>query len=127
MYLGLDVAQASVDLASEPAGIHGQFATDPAGLAALVAQCQAQPVTLVVLEATGGDDAAVVAALAAAGVPLAIVNPAQVRDTQPWGARQTDAIDAGPGPLRGTRAARPPLPDAATRATRCGCVGNYQC
>ena len=67
MYLGLDVAQASVELASEPAGVHGQFATDPAGLAALVAQCQAQPITLVVLEATGGYEAPVVAALAAAG------------------------------------------------------------
>ena len=54
LYLGLDVAKDTVEVASEPAGLHGQFATTAAGLAALVAQCQAQPVTLLVLEATGG-------------------------------------------------------------------------
>jgi len=78
-YLGLDVAKASVVLASEPAGRTGQFATDPSGLQALVAACQAQPVTLIVLEATGGYEAPVAAALATAGLPVAIVNPRQVR------------------------------------------------
>jgi transposase len=119
MYLGLDVSQASVELASEPAGLRGQFATDPAGLAALVAQCQAQPVTLVVLEATGGYEAPVVAALAAAGVPLAIVNPRQVRAFAKAVGRlaKTDAIDAQVLALFGARVqpAPRPLPDAATQ------------
>ena len=57
LYLGLDVAKATLDLASEPAGLTGHFSTEPEGLAALVAQCQAQPLTLIVLEATGGYEA----------------------------------------------------------------------
>ena len=119
MYLGLDVAQASVELASEPAGLHGQFTTDAAGLAALVVQCQAQPVTLVVLEATGGYEAPVVAALAAAGIPLAIVNPRQVRAFAKAIGRlaKTDAIDAQVLALFGERVKPAPrsLPDGATQ------------
>ena len=80
VYLGLDVAKATVELASEPAGLAGQFATDPSGLSALVAQCQAQPVALIVLEATGGYEAPIAAALATVGLPVAVVNPRQVRD-----------------------------------------------
>jgi transposase len=119
MYLGLDVAKATVALASEPAGVTGQFATDPDGLAAVVAQCQAQPVTLIVLEATGGYEAPVAAALAAAGLPLAVVNPRQVRDFAKALGRlaKTDAIDATTLALFGARI-RPtprPLPDAATQ------------
>jgi transposase len=119
LYLGLDVAKATVDLASEPAGVGGQFATDPAGLAALVAHCVAQPVALLVLEASGGYEAPVVAALATAGVPLAVVNPRQVRDfAKALGRRaKTDRIDAQVLALFGARV-RPqprPLPDEATQ------------
>lgn len=96
MYLGLDVAKDSVVLASEPAGLSQTFATDPAGLTALVAQCQAQPVTLIVLEATGGFEVPVVAALADAGLPTVVVNPRQVRAfAQAIGQlAKTDAVDA---------------------------------
>lgn len=119
MYLGLDVAKASVELASEPAGLSGQFATDSEGLTALVAQCQRQPITLIVLEATGGYEAPVVAALAAAGLPLVVVNPRQVRDFAKALGRlaKTDTIDARVLALFGARvqpSARP-LPDAATQ------------
>ena len=118
-YLGLDVAKASVVLASEPAGRAGQFATDPAGLAALVAACQAQPVTLIVLEATGGYEAPVAAALATAGLPVAIVNPRQVRAfAQALGRlAKTDRVDAEVLALFAARV-RPtprPLPDEATQ------------
>lgn len=96
MYLGLDIAKDTVVLASEPAGLTQTFATDPAGLGALVAQCQAQPVTLIVLEATGGFEVPVVAALAEAGLPLVVVNPRQVRAfAQAIGQlAKTDAVDA---------------------------------
>jgi transposase len=118
-YLGLDVAKASVVLASEPAGRAGQFATDPAGLAALVAACQAQPVTLIVLEATGGYEAPVAAALATAGLPVTIVNPRQVRAfAQALGRlAKTDRVDAEVLALFAARV-RPaprPLPDEATQ------------
>jgi transposase len=118
-YLGLDVAKASVVLASEPVGPTGQFATDPVGLAALVAACQAQPVTLIVLEATGGYEAPVAAALATAGLPVTIVNPRQVRAfAQALGRlAKTDRVDAEVLALFAARV-RPtprPLPDAATQ------------
>jgi hypothetical protein len=82
IYLGLDVAKASVTLASEPAGLSGEFATDTAGLTALVQAVPSQSVTLVVVEATGGYEAPVVAALVTAGLPVAVVNPRQVRDAK---------------------------------------------
>lgn len=119
MVIGIDVAKDTVVLASEPAGRTGTFATDHAGLAALVAQCQAPPVALVVLEATGGYEAPVVAALASAGLPVVIVNPRQVRDFAKATGRlaKTDAIDATVLALFGARVQPPvrPLPDAATQ------------
>jgi transposase len=119
LYLGLDVAKATVELASDPVGLTGQFATDPAGLAALVQVCQGHPVALIVLEATGGYEAAVVAALATAGLPVAVVNPRQVRDFARALGRlaKTDRIDAQVLALFGARV-QPiprPLPDEATQ------------
>lgn len=100
-YVGLDVAKAAVDLASctvdgTPAPLAGRYATDAAGLAALVGACQQHPPTLVVLEPTGGYEAPVVAALAAAGVPVAVVNARQVRDFARALGRlaKTDRVDA---------------------------------
>ncbi len=119
LYLGLDVAKASVELASEPAGLGGQFPTDPSGLAALVAQCLAQPVALIVLEATGGYEAPIAAALATAGLPVAVVNPRQVRDFARAVGRlaKTDRVDAQVLALFGARVqpAPRPLPDEATQ------------
>jgi transposase len=119
LYLGLDVAKATVELGSEPAGLGGQFATDPSGLAALVTQCRAQPVALVVLEATGGYEAPVAAALATAGLPVAVVNPRQVRDFARALGRlaKTDRVDAQVLALFGARLQPTPrpLPDEATQ------------
>lgn len=119
LYLGLDVAKASVEVASEPRGLTGQFTTDTAGLSALVQAAQAQPVTLVVLEATGGYEAPVVAALVTAGLPVAVVNPRQVRDfAKALGQlAKTDRIDAQVLALFGARVqpAPRPLPDEATQ------------
>ena len=119
VYLGLDVAKATVELASEPAGLAGQFATDPSGLSALVAQCQAQPVALIVLEATGGYEAPIAAALATVGLPVAVVNSRQVRDFARALGRlaKTDRLDAQVLALFAARV-QPvprPLPDNATQ------------
>ncbi|MGH7532778.1 MAG: IS110 family transposase, partial [Gemmatimonadales bacterium] len=116
MYLGIDVAKDTVVLASEPAGRSGTFPTDAAGLSALVRTCQAGPVTLLVLEATGGYEAPVVAALAAAGLPLVVVNPRQVRDFAKATGQlaKTDLLDADILAVFAERV-RPavrPLPDA---------------
>jgi transposase len=67
-------------MALRPTGERWAMATDDTGMAALVARLQAVPPTLMVLEATGGYQWAVVAARAAAGLPVAVVNPRQARD-----------------------------------------------
>ena len=109
---------ASCSPVSRPA-CGGQFATDSSGLDALVAPCQAQPLTLIVLEATGGYEAPVAAALATAGLPVAVVNPRQVRDFARALGRlaKTDRIDAEVLALFAARVQPTPrpLPDEATQ------------
>lgn len=78
-WIGIDVAKTQLDLAVA-GGKHWRVGNDEAGITALVGQLQAAQPTLVVLEATGGYERAVTAALAAAGIPVAVVNPRQVRD-----------------------------------------------
>ena len=68
-FVGIDVAKAQLDMALRPTDERWAVANDDAGIAALVARLQALPPTLIVLEATGGYQRAVVAALAAAGCP----------------------------------------------------------
>lgn len=115
--VGLDVAKAHLDVATCPATEARRFAHDEAGLSALVAHVRALAPTLVVLEATGGYEADVAAALALAGVPVAVVNPRQVRDFAKAIGRlaKTDALDADVL-ARFAAHVRPeprPLPDAA--------------
>ena len=120
LFLGLDVAKATLDLASEPVGLTAQYPNDPEGHAALVAACQAQPVALIVLEATGGYEAAVAAALVAAGVPVAVVNARHVRAfAQATGQlAKTDRIDAALLARFGAKLEPPvrPLTDPETQA-----------
>jgi transposase len=79
-FVGIAVATAPLDMALRPTGARWAMATADVGMAARVARLQAVPPTLSVLEATGGYQRAVVAALAAAGLPVAVVNPRQARD-----------------------------------------------
>lgn len=120
LVLGLDVAKATLDLASEPAGLTGQFPNDPTGHAALVTLCQAHPVGLIVLEATGGYETAVATALGVAGLPVAVVNARHVRAfAQALGQlAKTDRIDAAVLARFGAKLEPParPLADAETKA-----------
>jgi transposase len=94
--VGIDVAKARLDVwvAGEEAG--WAVPNDAAGIATLVERVQARPVSVVVLEATGGYEYAAVAALSVAGQPVAVVNPRQVRDFARAIGRlaKTDRIDA---------------------------------
>src|SRR6266508_6579385 len=80
VFVGIDVAKAQLDIALRPTRERWAVPNDDPGIAALVAQLQAVQPTLIVLEATGGYQRAVVAALAAAGLPLVVVSPRQARD-----------------------------------------------
>lgn len=78
-FVGIDVAKAHLDVAVRADGSCWQVATDADGLAPLVRELHALAPTLVVLEATGGDELPVAAELGAAGLVVAVVNARQVR------------------------------------------------
>lgn len=115
-FVGIDVAKAQLDIALRPTDERWAVANDDAGIAALVARLQALLPTLIVLEATGGYQRAVVAALAAARLPVAVVNPRQARAFAKATGQlaKTDALDAR-ALAHFAEAVRPtprPLPDA---------------
>jgi transposase len=117
--VGVDVAKAVLDVAVRPSGATWQVPNDEAGVAALVARLRALAPSIIVAEATGGFERAAVAALAAAGLPMVVANPRQIRDFARATGQlaKTDRLDAGILALFGERV-RPtprPLPDAATR------------
>ncbi len=78
-FVGIDVSKEQLDWAVH-AGREGRVAHDDAGLADLVTRLLEVQPELVVLEATGGLEMTVLAALTVAGLPVAVVNPRQVRD-----------------------------------------------
>jgi len=79
MFAGIDVSKDRLDVHLRPSAESFAVARDGPGLEQLVARLVAARPELVVLEATGGFEITVAAALAAAGLPLAVVNPAQIR------------------------------------------------
>lgn len=95
--VGIDVSKATLDVAwSTAPAARWQTTNDERGWAALVAHVQTKQPTVIVLEATGGYELGAAGALSAAGLPVAIVNPRQVRDfAKALGLlEKTDAIDA---------------------------------
>ena len=118
--VGIDVSKVTFVVAISPSGERWASDTTAAAIDALVARLQALTPTIIVVEATGGYERALVAALGAAGLPVAIVNPRQVRAyAQALGhTAKTDAIDAAVLADFGAKVqpAPRPLPDAATAA-----------
>jgi transposase len=96
VWVGIDVSKDGLDVArsGDPAVV--RFTNDATGVDALVDDLVARSPQLIVLEATGGYELLVAAALEAAGLPLAVVNPRQVRDfARACGQRaKTDRLDA---------------------------------
>jgi len=93
--VGIDVAKATLEVATSQ-GERWTVTNDRAGVDELVTRLRARRLQLVVLEATGGYEAAVATGLALASVPVAVVNPRQVRDfAKALGIlAKTDAVDA---------------------------------
>ena len=96
-FVGIDVSKAHLDVAVRPAGKRWVLPYDETGIEGLVPQIVDLGPTLVLLEATGGLEMPLVAALAAAALPVVVVNPCQVRDfAKATGTlAKTDALDAG--------------------------------
>lgn len=96
VYVGIDVAKSQLDVAIRPTGKMWAVSNDGAGIEELALHLKALEPALVVLEATGGFELPVVAALAISGVPVVVVNPRQVRDFARATGQlaKTDSIDA---------------------------------
>ncbi len=120
IFVGIDVSKDRLDVALRPTGERWAVANDEPGIARLVVRLQAVRPALVVLEATGGLELPVTGALAAAGLPVVVVNPRQVRDFAKATGQlaKTDALDADilAQFAEAVRPALRPLPDAATQA-----------
>ena len=119
VFVGVDVSKDRLDVHVRPGAQAFVVARDDKGLADLVERLRLLRVHLIVLEATGGLQVKVAGALAAAGLPVAVVNPRQVRDFAKATGRlaKTDRLDAEVI-ARIAEAVRPeprPLPDAAQR------------
>lgn len=95
-FIGIDVAKAHLDIALLPSGESWTVSNDETGIDILVQRLQALSPTCVVLEATGGLEMPVTAALAAVKLPVVVVNPRQTRDFAKATGQlaKTDAIDA---------------------------------
>src|SRR5215208_3484046 len=103
LFAGVDVSKDRLDVClpwSEPQSHHKEevffVAYDDNGIDALLSRLLKEPTVLVILEATGGFERTVVGALAAAGLPVVVLNPRQVRDfARATGTlAKTDRIDA---------------------------------
>jgi transposase len=116
-FVGLDISKSQIEGVARPGDAPLCVPHTEDGIATLVSQLRALKPTLIVLEATGGYEVAVATALGLATLPVAIVNPRQVRDFAKALGRlaKTDAIDAQVIALFAERV-RPeprPLPDEA--------------
>jgi len=118
-YIGIDVSKATLDIASLPDGESWTVTNDDQGLAELAPRLVARAPVLIVLEATGGFELLAALTLAQVGLPVAVVNPRQVRDFAKALGRlaKTDALDAGilADFAQRVRPEPRPLPDAAAQ------------
>ena len=120
IFVGIDISKAHLDTATRPSHPVARHTNDPAGIAALVARLASLAPSLVVVEATGGRELPLLAALQVAGISTAAINPRQARDFAKAVGRlaKTDRIDAAVlAPF--AEAVRPearPLPPAEVRA-----------
>ncbi|CAN5240702.1 IS110 family transposase [soil metagenome] len=96
MLIGIDVAKAELVMGSRPGGERWTVVNDERGVGSLVDRLREESPELIVLEATGGYELLCVAALAAAALPVVVVNPRQVRDFARATGQlaKTDRIDA---------------------------------
>ena len=95
-YVGIDVSKAQVDVAIRPTGQRWAVSYDDGGVEELVSQMVNLGPAMVLLEATGGLELPLVAALAAAALPVVVVNPRQIREfARATGTlAKTDSLDA---------------------------------
>lgn len=122
IFVGIDVAKDKLDVHVRPSGEGFTVGTDPAGLQTLVEWMQRLRPALIVLEATGGYEVPVGAALGSGELPVAVVNPRQIRDFARATGRlaKTDDLDAEAITLFAERVPPPVRPLPTVEAQRLG-------
>ena len=96
VFVGIDVSKDRLDVAVRPSGEHWSEPNGPTIADAFVKRLRALSPTLIVVEATGGLEAVLVATLAQAKLPVAVVNPKRIRDFARASGQlaKTDSLDA---------------------------------
>jgi transposase len=119
VFVGIDISKTRVDVAVRPTGSAFTVSYDETGITTVVQRLRPLSPVGIVLEATGGLEVLLSGALATAGLPVAVVNPRQVRDFARATGRlaKTDALDAQilAQFAEAVRPACRPLPDASTQ------------
>ncbi|HET8835466.1 MAG TPA: IS110 family transposase [Gemmatimonadales bacterium] len=119
-FVGIDISKDHLDVHVRPTGDSFRVRYDDAGLVTLVAHLRPLAPVVLVLEATGGHEVTVAATLASAALPVAVVNPRQVRDFARATGQlaKTDTLDARVLALfaEAVRPAARPVPDAQAAA-----------
>ena len=110
LFVGIDVAKDTLEVHERPSGAGVTVTNDEQGLRELVGRWAPWAPALIVLEATGGYEVVVAATLTSAGLPVAVVNPRQIRDFARATGQlaKTDALDAAVI-ARFADAVRPPV------------------
>lgn len=111
-FVGMDVAKEHVDVHVRPSDESFRVRRDERGLEELVARLHPLHPVVIVLEATGGYEIAVAGALGHAGLPVAVVNPRQIRDFARATGQlaKTDQLDARASALFAEAVKPPPRP-----------------
>ena len=119
VFVGIDISKTRLDVALRPTGKAFTVSYDETGITTVIQRLSTLSPTGIVLEATGGLEVLLSGALATAGLPVAVVNPRQVRDFARATGRlaKTDALDAQilAQFAEAVRPACRPLPDASTQ------------
>jgi transposase len=120
LFVGIDVSKTHLDVHLRPTGDAFRVPYDDAGVGTLIERVRPLAPAMLVLEATGGYEVPVSATLASAGLPVAVVNPRQIRDFARATGQlaKTDTLDARVIALfaEAVRPAARPVPDAQTQA-----------
>ena len=95
-FVGVDVSKERLDIAVRPDSIRWSCANCAEDFHDLVGRLVGLAPEVIIVEATGGLEVALVGALAVAGLPVVVVNPRQARDFAKATGRlaKTDSIDA---------------------------------
>ena len=95
-FIGIDVSKNTLDVHVRPDGTARPFDNTPEGIDALLAWLRPLAPTLVLVEASGGYERALLTALSLQGLPVSLINPKRVRDFAKARGRlaKTDKLDA---------------------------------